>query len=409
MFPTGWLLESDLASWVNRRLPVNSRVVDFFDRGVRRDPTLVLFGAMNGRKFGDNSRYVYEWVLENRNDLNPLWITLDEAVKSQLDDEGKPVELATSPAGIKALFRAGAAMTTNNFYDIALHPVLVPSSLNLIHLGHGIPVKRGADNQKQRTEFEEAYKEKRSELAQFKIYTSTFLMEDPDSKVNRVTGYPRNDPLLKPPKTAQNNWDEYNEENQSRSSILYAPTWRHGRQPTEFFPFEDFSPEELDDVLQTIDSQLLLRPHRNELRMYDSLQSELERYASQCERVRLATHNEFPDANALLPFIDCLITDYSGIYHDYLLLDRPILFIPYDYEDYDHHNGFRYDYFNHLPGPAIDDFDEFLTAIERAIENDAYYEEERRTLKEKIHHYDDGESSRRVVELLDEILASVES
>lgn len=369
---------------------------------------MVLFGAMNGRRYGDNSRYVYEWVLKNRDDIRPIWITLDQDVKSQLEKEGKPVRMATSVSGMKALFEAGAAMITNNFYDIALHPLFVPSSLPLIHLTHGMPVKGSAENKQQRTAFEEAYKRKRSRLTEAKIHTSKFLMNDPESEVNRVTGYPRNDPLVDPPKNARQQWDAYSSGTESRSTILYAPTWRHGREPTNFFPFDDVDPEELDDILRQIDAQLLLRPHRNELRMYDSLRTQLENYATQCDRVRLATHDEFPDANALLPFVDCLITDYSGIYHDYLLLDRPILFIPYDYEDYEHHNGFRYDYYDHLPGPAIDDFDEFTTAIKRAIEDDSYYREERRALKTKIHRYDDGESSRRVVELLDELLADVE-
>ncbi len=409
MIRSQWLLESDFASWVNRRLPVDSRLIDIVDRGIQTDPSRVLFGAMNGRRYGDNSRYVYEWVLENRDDLHPLWITLDEGVKFQLEKEGKPVELATNPAGVKSLFEAGAAAITNNFYDIALHPVLVPSSLNLIHLGHGVPVKKGTDNQNQRTAFEEAYKRKRSELTQYKIHTSEFLTGDPDAEVNRITGYPRNDSLLNPSEDAQEDWSEYNAGTEPQFSILYAPTWRHGREPTDFFPFDDFDPEKLDDVLRTLDAQILLRPHRNELRMYDSLRTELDNYATQCERVRLATHDEFPDANALLPFVDCLITDYSGIYHDYLLLDRPILFVPYDYEDYEHHNGFRYDYFEHLPGPAIDDFEEFTAAIEQAIEDDSYYRAEHKALKQKIHHYDDGESSRRVVELLDELLANVES
>ncbi len=397
------ILNSDLASWGSQRLPVHSRIIDILDSRIKCDQSVVLFGAMNGRRYGDNSRYVYEWILKNRKDIEPIWMTLNPDVKSRLEKENKPVRMAASINGVKLLYEAGAAMITNNLYDIALHPLFVPSSLPLIRLGHGVPVKKSAKTINRNESFEFAQKQKREELTTYVNYPPEFLINDKPKK-SVVLGYPRNDPLLDPTEDARQRWIEYNSGSESLSTILYAPTWRHGREPTKFFPFEKFCPDALDNVLRQADTQLLLRPHRNELRMYDSLRTELDNYATQCERVRLATHDEFPDANALLPFVDCLITDYSGIYHDFLLLDRPILFVPYDYEDYEHHNGFRYDYFEHLPGPAIDNFEEFTIALEQAVEDDSYYRAEHKALKQKIHHYDDGESSRRVVELLDELL-----
>jgi len=399
------LLRTKFASWVARRLPTHSRVFDLFDWFIPDQDRLVLFGAMNGQRYGDNSQYVYEWVLKNRPDIDPLWITMDEQVARTLKEQNKPVKKATHPLGFFALFRADVAMITNNFYDIALHPFFVPSSLQLINLTHGVPVKGSANNQKQRSSFEEAYKQKRTKLTRFKIVTSDFFVELSDEPVDhRITGYPRNDPLVNPPDPAKEYWMKYNNTGSPSFTFLYAPTWRHGREETTFFPFDDFDIKELDRVLHRMDAQLLLRPHRNELRIYDSMREKLEDYAAQCDQIRLATHDEFADVNSLLAFVDCLITDYSGIYHDYLLLDRPIIFIPYDYKDYEHHNGFRYDFFEHLPGPAIYDFGEFITALGRAVGDEAVYREERQALKKKIHRYDDAESTRRVIELLDELL-----
>ncbi len=44
--------------------------------------------------------------------------------------------------------------------------------------------------------------------------------------------------------------------------------------------------------------------------------------------------NPKSDAYPLLSLCDALLTDYSSIYFDFLLLDRPMIFYPYDFEDY---------------------------------------------------------------------------
>src|ERR1051326_9299727 len=41
-----------------------------------------------------------------------------------------------------------------------------------------------------------------------------------------------------------------------------------------------------------------------------------------------------PDINVLLPPTDILITDSSSVFYDFLLLDRPIIFAPFDLTTY---------------------------------------------------------------------------
>lgn len=54
-------------------------------------------------------------------------------------------------------------------------------------------------------------------------------------------------------------------------------------------------------------------------------------------------------SSELLVCADVLITDYSSIFFEYLLLDRPIVFFVPDYEDYARDRGFYLD-FDSLPG-----------------------------------------------------------
>jgi CDP-glycerol glycerophosphotransferase (TagB/SpsB family) len=108
--------------------------------------------------------------------------------------------------------------------------------------------------------------------------------------------------------------------------------------------------------------------------------------------------DKFDSVNKLLPFIDVLVTDYSSVYHDFLLLDKPMLFIPYDYNEFSQRIGFKYDYFKNLPGPNITSFEEFLDSINTVQSSGDIYATERRKLLKKIHKYKENESSKRVVE-----------
>lgn len=42
--------------------------------------------------------------------------------------------------------------------------------------------------------------------------------------------------------------------------------------------------------------------------------------------------------------IDLLITDYSSIYSDYLLLNRPSMLFPFDFKEYSEEKGERINY-----------------------------------------------------------------
>ena len=62
---------------------------------------------------------------------------------------------------------------------------------------------------------------------------------------------------------------------------------------------------------------------------------------------------------------DSLITDYSSIYLDYMLLERPIIFLPYDLQEYESSVGFTMDYMENTPGPKPVNFHNFLTELKK--------------------------------------------
>lgn len=94
---------------------------------------------------------------------------------------------------------------------------------------------------------------------------------------------------------------------------------------TSLFPFKDYDKQALDAFLEKEDAVIFLRTHISE-------QGNAGPYLS--DRVRYLGNEQAEDIMDIADIFDILITDYSSIYIDYLLLDRPLIFLPYDKERY---------------------------------------------------------------------------
>lgn len=380
-----------------------------------KNSKLVLFGAMSGRFYGDNSRHLFEWILENKLKMEPVWVTSSNKVYLELIRLGYPVAKIKSLRGIILLFRAKAAVFTNTLTDFAWHSDLVPECIKLISLRHGRSVKkvRFARESHAIDKNEATERQKESRLVQYVISTSEFIsdLQEKCLLVGRekhiVTGYPRNDILFSVPESCRTTWKSFLNEKEYRKVILYGPSWRHGRESTKFFPFADFNKAALTNLLENENMLLLLRPHKNDLLKYKDL---LDFLNGLCEspNIKMATHEIFPDVNSFLPFTDVLISDYSALYHDFLLLDRPLLFIPYDYEDFRHCNGFLYDYREFLPGPEIKSFSEFCSSISNIAKGRDTHAEQRRKLRSMVHFYQDANSCKRTAELVLKVIGKAQ-
>jgi len=100
---------------------------------------------------------------------------------------------------------------------------------------------------------------------------------------------------------------------------------------------------------------------------------------------------------ALLSMADALITDYSSVYFDYLLLDRPIAFTVEDMGKYEEDRGFVFDNPNdYMPGKKIHDQDEMITFVNELVEQKDDYKDERKKINDIVNSYVDGCNSERI-------------
>ena len=75
--------------------------------------------------------------------------------------------------------------------------------------------------------------------------------------------------------------------------------------------------------------------------------------------------NNRMDIYPILPFTDVLITDYSSIYYDYLLIpEKEIVLFPFDYEEYiAKERDLAFDFNEYTPGVRFYSFNELIDAI----------------------------------------------
>jgi CDP-glycerol glycerophosphotransferase (TagB/SpsB family) len=108
-----------------------------------------------------------------------------------------------------------------------------------------------------------------------------------------------------------------------------------------------------------------------------------------------------PDIYPLLKRVNILITDYSSVYFDFLLLDRPIIFAPFDLHEFVCLDGQElfYEYDEVTPGPKATDWKEVLALVERSLQTDDY-KTQRREICQRFNEFHDGKNSERVYNII---------
>jgi len=299
-------------------------------RFIRRDPNLVVFGSVRNR-FADNSAYLFLNMAEDRQ-LRCVWITGSRHVVTQLQRDGFEARRRWSVAGMIAACRAGAYV-----YSFA------PSDINLwlsdgavtVNLWHGLGVKRierdrGSPwdrmyNAPERSFTGRVFADDRRHpdwLVAPSPQMRQYFARPFDMPVDRCIefGYPRNDHLVKatrPPATMIDA-ELYDRLERQPLVVGYFPTWRYD----SFEALPEGSPT-LDEVAAIVRRQggvVVFKPHHQSATPA----------ASDPGLVLLPAES---DLNAYLGLCDVLITDYSSVAADFLLLDRPIIVFGRDVDE----------------------------------------------------------------------------
>ncbi|WP_431683934.1 CDP-glycerol glycerophosphotransferase family protein [Kitasatospora sp. KL5] len=118
-------------------------------------------------------------------------------------------------------------------------------------------------------------------------------------------------------------------------------------------------------------------------------------------RGRVVDVSDVQDVTPLYQLSDALVTDYSSLMFDYALLDRPMLFFAYDWEEYaEDVRGTYFDLLREAPGPVLRDAGELFAALEELEATGKEYADRRREFAAAYGEYDRGDAAARIADLM---------
>ncbi len=326
---------------------------------IRPDSHIWLFSSTDNSHYNYNSRYLFEYVKENLPEITPLFVINDSELRNSLSSKyGKQYFIETeSIQGIRQALSAGVWFTSAGLpaYGTGLHKKRL-----IINLWHGVPLKKIAlldPNLKKaaRIYFKKIFSENYTCILTtshelIPLMARSFAVSEDKIK---VWGQPRNDGLFQKNDCREILGQLFPDLPEYTKTVLYAPTFRDYGQ-VQLFPFKDFDQKQLEAFLDEKNMLLFIRTHVAE-------QGSAAPYLG--KRIRFLGNEQAEDVTGILNIFDCLITDYSSIYIDYLLTDKPMIFLPYDRQQYLDGRGMNFDYDDVTPGPKPETFNDFLDAL----------------------------------------------
>ena len=280
-----------------------------------------------------------------------------------------------------------------------------------LQLWHGFPLKKlGLMEQEKSQKFKHLKEwEKVDFVMSYSETYNTFLnacmLTDPRKYV--ITGAPRNDFLFKSDGHLKSN-SLFSDVSDDYKLMIFMPTFREGynkkqgdKEYNNPFGFKEFLTENFDNFLEKNKYKLILKLHPDEETLILKYFLNYPVKNILILQDKDLTSNGF-DLYEILNSFELLITDYSSVFVDFLLLDKPIIFAPVDLDAYKKTRGLVVEsYDSWTPGPKVYDQEALQNEICNCMSNPDYYREQRTLLRDIQHRYTDGESSSRLWNFID--------
>lgn len=361
------------------------------------DSKLVLFESHPD--FSDNSRALYEYMQKNT-DYKCVWLVHEKSSLEILDNIGVPCYLLGSKESDEVIEKARFILSTS--FELANRKKRGQIHVSLWH-GFGTKLVGFFDEAAPSGNFEELM----TIVTQCDLITSTsrssqmifsaYFASDP--RKIAITGFPRNDYLFS--EDGRKNLKALIGKELDGRLIFYLPTMRRGLKAEgrqfddNLFNFCDYSPDSLELFLEDTNSYIITKLHFADDPLFSFSNQDLPKRIIVLDTSAMLSKQM--TIYHILNAFDCLVTDYSSIYSDFMLLDRPIIFSCPDYNEYEKDRGFiAEDPRFMMPGAFVKNQKELMRHLRIALEGQDECKRYRRFMLPYFHRYSDDKSSERV-------------
>ena len=361
-------------------------------KGIETNPKKIVFYTFQGR-YECNAKYIVEYVLREKIDLELVWIAKEKAYK---DMSQFPKELKVVRGASKECYKelASAKVIIVNGIDLMNLKYIPKKDQYIIQTWHGSMGFKRID-----TYTQPDWTKKAINLGKMTDYivTNSKFEEDvfkntfwKDTKMLKI-GHPRNDIVMRKNNTELNKKiREKYKINKEDKILLYAPTFRDSLSVNVY---------NIDYIRlkETIEKKfggkwtILVRLHFK-------LMTEVNKIDKIKEVVNVT---EYPDMQELLAIADIGITDYSSWMCDFVLSRKPGFLYAPDFEEYRGGRGFYYP-LETTPFRISKNNDELVKSIENFNEKE-YQKGVDKFLKDR-GCYEKGTASKQLIDKINELI-----
>ena len=359
--------------------------------------------------FSDNSFAMFIYVIENHKEFKNIWLVDNDSyrkdflnlISNYTDSLNFEIIKKKSLKGFYSYFTANIILHTHGLYNI----LGLIDGQKKVNLWHGMPIKcighldKSNNNKVQPSNFHTATSKFYQKIISkaFGVSTDRVL----------VVGQVRNDFLLDSKFSIH---QLYTDKNEYKKTVLWMPTYRKsiigdiradGEVKGENDFFNTTSLKIINKLFKEHNSICYVKLHPMDYRNAD--------FFKHFSNIRFIDNflleRKGLNMYSLFDSVDVLLTDFSSVYIDFLILNRPIGFVFSDYEVFKSSRGFLFsDPIKYMPGEIITTLpklEAYLLDIFNS--NKDLYVKKRNAVKKEFHKYENNFSKFLFKQINDEI------
>lgn len=366
---------------------VMNTVINGMKLFVKTDDKLILFNSFAGRKFDDSPFSLFEAMKKDDRfkDYKLVWAFHNP---DQYDVKGAEKIKTDTPEYFKTALKA-RVWITNSSFERGLH--FKNKNTFYFNTWHGTPIKKMGNDIQNNQSFGEKGKNSTDIMtaqSDFEIDVFSRMFGIPKDHFLKC-GLPRNDILFSYDEQFRKEIREKLNIKDNQKVVLYCPTFREfekdGNNNVVLKPPIDLRKWEKELGSQYV---LLFRAHYEVSKAMEIKENEF---------VRDMTN--YQSLNELMIASDILISDYSSVFFDYSIMDKPMLHFTYDYDKYASLRGMYFNIRDYLNGS--DNEDDLLNELKN-IDTDKELELAIKFRKHYVQYY--GQATKASVNCIAENL-----